>query len=86
MKLLAKTLFGLEDVLAAELREMGADGVTALNRAVAFEGSKSLLYAANYRSRLALSVLVPVATFSIKSQKDLYNGAVSVDWDHYLNT
>jgi putative N6-adenine-specific DNA methylase len=86
MKLLAKTLYGLEDVLAAELMEMGAGGVTALNRAVAFEGPKSLLYAVNYRSRLALSVLVPVAVFNIKSQKDLYNGAVSVDWDHYLDT
>jgi len=86
MKLLAKTLFGLEDVLATELREMGAGGVTVLNRAVAFEGPKSLLYAVNYRSRLALSVLLPVAGFSIAGQKDLYNGAVSVDWDHYLDT
>ncbi len=86
MKLLAKTLYGLEDVLAAELREMGAAGVTTLNRAVAFEGPKSLLYTVNFRSRLALSVLVPVAGFSIKNQKDLYNGAVSVDWDHYLDT
>ena len=86
MKLLAKTFYGLEEVLAAELRDLGASNVTPLNRAVSFEGSKSLLYAANYRSRLALSVLVPVAGFSIKNQKDLYNGAVSVDWDHYLGT
>lgn len=86
MKLLAKTLFGLEDVLAAELRDMGASGVTVLNRAVAFEGPKSLLYGVNYRSRLALSVLLPVAGFNISSQKDLYNGAVAVDWDHYLDT
>jgi putative N6-adenine-specific DNA methylase len=85
MKLLAKTLFGLEEVLAAELRELGAGGVTILNRAVAFEGPKSLLYSVNHRSRLALSVLVPVASFNISSQKDLYNGAVSVDWDHYLD-
>jgi len=33
-----------------------------------------------------LSVLQPVAEFSINSQKDLYNGAVSFDWDHYLDT
>jgi len=86
MKLLAKTLFGLEEVLAAELRELGAGGVTVLNRAVAFEGPRSLLYTVNYRSRLALSILVPVAGFSITGQKDLYNGAVSADWDHYLDT
>lgn len=75
MKLLAKTLFGLEDVLASELTAMGATGVTVLNRAVSFEGSKSLLYGVNYNSRLALSVLVPVAGFSITGQKDLYKGA-----------
>ena len=85
MKLLAKTHYGLEEVLAEELRGMGATGVTALNRAVAFEGSKLILYTVNYRSRLALSVLLPVVSFDISGQKDLYNGAVAVDWDHYLD-
>ena len=85
MKLLAKTHYGLEEVLATELKDLGAAGVTVLNRAVAFEGSKSLLYTVNYRSRLALSVLMPVASFSIAGQKDLYNGAVAVDWDRYLD-
>jgi len=85
MKLLAKTHYGLEEILAEELSEMGATGVNALNRAVAFEGSKLLLYTANYRSRFALSVLMPVASFRIAKQKDLYNGAVAVDWDRYLD-
>ncbi len=79
MKLLAKTHYGLEQVLAEELVMLGAGDVRALNRAVAFEGSKQLLYAVNYRSRLALSVLVPVTTFGISGQKDLYNGAVAVE-------
>ncbi len=85
MKLLAKTHYGLEQVLAEELGMLGAGGVRVLNRAVAFEGSKQLLYAVNYRSRLALSVLVPVSAFGITGQKDLYNGAVAVEWDRYLD-
>ena len=85
MKLLAKTHYGLEEVLAEELSGLGAAGVIALNRAVAFEGSKLMLYTVNYRSRLALSVLMPVASFGVAGQKDLYNGAVAVDWDHYLD-
>ena len=85
MKLIAKTLFGLEEVLASELAGLGADRVTVLNRAVSFEGSKSLLYRVNYNSRLALSVLVPVAAFSIAGQRDLYNGASEVEWDRYLD-
>ena len=85
MKLLAKTHYGLEQVLSDELGKLGAAGITILNRAVAFEGSKQLLYSVNYRSRLALSVLVPVSSFGISGQKDLYNGAVAVEWDRYLD-
>ncbi len=85
MKLLAKTHYGLEQVLAEELRTIGATGVTPLNRAVAFEGSKLLLYTVNYRSRLALSVLMPVASFDISGKKDLYDGAVAVEWDRYID-
>ncbi|MEZ5018799.1 MAG: THUMP domain-containing protein [Bacteroidales bacterium] len=85
MKLLAKTHYGLEQVLSDEIGKLGAAGITILNRAVAFEGSKQLLYSVNYRSRLALSVLVPVSSFGISGQKDLYNGAVAVEWDRYLD-
>jgi putative N6-adenine-specific DNA methylase len=86
MKYIAKTLYGLEDILAAELSAMGAENVKALNRAVSFHGPKSLLYRVNHDSRLALSVLLPVAEFSIAGQKDLYNGAVTVEWDRYLDS
>jgi len=85
MKLIVKTLYGLEEVLASELTAMGAEKISILNRAVAVEGPKSLLYKVNYNSRVALSVLQPVAEFSIRNQKDLYNGIVSFDWDHYLD-
>ncbi|MGB8357269.1 MAG: THUMP domain-containing protein [Bacteroidales bacterium] len=85
MKLIVKTLYGLEEVLASELTAMGAEKISILNRAVAVEGPKSLLYKINYNSRVALSVLQPVAEFNIKNQKDLYNGTVSFDWDHYLD-
>ena len=50
MKFVAKTLYGLEKVLAEELISLGAANVHALNRAVLFEGDKSLLYRVNYCS------------------------------------
>lgn len=86
MKFVAKTLYGLEDVLAGELISLGAGNVSRHNRAVAFEGSKSLLYSANYNSRLALSVLVPLAEFRISGQKDLYSQAVAIDWERFIDT
>jgi putative N6-adenine-specific DNA methylase len=53
MRLTAKTLYGLEEVLASELTALGAENVQVLNRAVAAEGSKSMLYKINYNSRPA---------------------------------
>ncbi|MBL7899656.1 MAG: class I SAM-dependent RNA methyltransferase, partial [Crocinitomicaceae bacterium] len=47
MKLVAKTLFGLEEVLSQELKDLGAQNIKAANRAVYFEGDKELLYRSN---------------------------------------
>jgi putative N6-adenine-specific DNA methylase len=85
MKLVGKTLFGLEEVLANELVSLGAERVKAGNRAVVFEGSKELLYKVNYHSRVALSFLVPVTEYTIGKPSDLYDGAVKVPWDNYLD-
>jgi putative N6-adenine-specific DNA methylase len=85
MRLLAKTLLGLEEPLASELRALGAADVTLLNRAVAFDGPKSMLYGVNYNSRLAVSVLMPVASFTVAGKRDLYNEAVAIEWDRWLD-
>ncbi|HOW40231.1 MAG TPA: class I SAM-dependent RNA methyltransferase [Bacteroidales bacterium] len=84
MKLIARTLYGLEQVLADELVSLGAKGVSAANRAVIFEGSKSLLYLVNYSSATALSFLVPLAEFNIRTKDDLYNGCLKIHWNDYL--
>ena len=85
MKIVAKTLYGLEDILAEELTTLGATRVKPGNRAVVFEGSKSLLYSANYNSRLALSFIVPVNEYNIGKPSDLYDGAFNMPWDNYLD-
>jgi putative N6-adenine-specific DNA methylase len=84
MRFIAKTLYGLEKVLSEELIGLGAEDVQAVNRAVMFKGSKSLLYRVNYCVRTALSVLMPIAEFRIKSKEDLYKSGFRVEWDKYL--
>ena len=64
--MIAKTLKGLEEVLALELTELGADEVQIQRRAVSFRGDKAMLYTANLWLRTALRVLVPVKTFSLQ--------------------
>ena len=65
-RMIAKTLKGLEEVLAQELTELGADEVQIQRRAVSFRGDKAMLYTANLWLRTALRVLVPVKTFSLQ--------------------
>ena len=55
--MLAKTFKGLEEVLAQELIELGANDVLIERRAVSFRGDKALLYRANLCLRTASRVL-----------------------------
>jgi len=81
MTILAKTMAGLEDVLADELEEIGASKIEILNRAVRFEGDIELLYKANYLCRTALSVLVEQFSFKFYSQEDFYYKILNYNWD-----
>jgi putative N6-adenine-specific DNA methylase len=85
MNFIAKTLYGLENVLQKELLSLGASDAEVVNRAVLFKGDKEFLYRANYCLRTALSVLVPIADFRIKSKEDLYNGGSKVEWDKIMD-
>ena len=57
--MLAKTMFGLEEILAEELRKLGAQNVKPMNRAVSFKGDKGFMYKANLNLRTALRILKP---------------------------
>ena len=85
MKFVAKTLYGLEEVLSEELISLGASNVKIGNRAVLFEGEVSLLYKANYCVRTALSILMPIAEFRIRSKDDLYKSGSKIEWDKYMD-
>jgi len=85
MKFAAKTLYGLENVLADELRDLGAQDVYPANRAVLFTGNLELLYRVNYCSRCALSVLVAVDEFRIASKDDLYRKTMKINWSDLID-
>ena len=48
-ELIAKTFMGLEQVLAQELTQLGANNITIGRRMVAFTGDKELMYRANFQ-------------------------------------
>lgn len=84
-KMIAKTFKGLEEVLAGELVEIGANNVQLERRAVSFTGDKSLLYRANMFLRTASRVLVPIATFKAKDADAVYEEAKQIDWSKYMS-
>jgi len=78
--MLAKTMFGLEEILAEELRKLGAQDVKPMNRAVSFKGDKGFMYKANLNLRTALRVLKPIAHFQAHDEKELYKELCKIDW------
>ena len=85
-KMVAKTLYGLEDVLATELIALGANNVEIGRRMVSFEGNKALLYKANFHLRTALRVLKPISSFTAKSSDEVYEQVKKIDWKKYLES
>ena len=58
-ELIAKTFMGLEQVLAQELTQLGANNITIGRRMVAFTGDKELMYRANFQLHTAIRILNP---------------------------
>ena len=85
-QMLAKTFKGLEEVLAGELIELGANDVQIQRRAVSFTGDKRMLYTANFCLRTASRVLVPIATFKAKKTDDIYEQVKAIHWADYMTT
>ncbi len=75
-----KTFFGLEKVLAEEMKELGAEDISVGNRAVMASGDMALCYRLNYFCRTALSVLMPVTEGLVRNESQLYELVYSVNW------
>jgi len=84
MKFVAKTFAGLEDVLASELKAIGAKNIQIKRRAVMFEGNEETMYRANFHARTALAILVEVTRFYAKTTEDLYHKTKKVNWSDHL--
>jgi len=84
-KMIAKTFFGFEEILAKELQQLGAQDVTIGTRAVSFKGDKGFMYKANLSLRTALKILKPIYHFRAFNEQSLYKGIQGVDWSKYLN-
>lgn len=83
-RIIGKTLYGLEDILSAELAALGAVKITKLTRSIEFWGDLELLYKVNIWCRTATRFLVPVSTFRASDPDQLYRAVGKLDWSKYL--
>ncbi len=85
LRLIAKTIFGLEEVLMNELQKLGARDIEKHNRAVSFTADKGAIYKCNLYLRTALRVLVPLTKFEANNEQELYSEIQRINWEHFLD-
>ncbi|MEX1003315.1 MAG: class I SAM-dependent RNA methyltransferase [Crocinitomicaceae bacterium] len=81
---MAKTFYGLEQVLAKELENLGATAVKPGNRVVEFEGDKRFMYMVNLWLRTAISILTPVKSFSFKDEADFKKKLSTINFAEFM--
>jgi len=84
-KMLAKTLFGFEELLAKELLSLGAREIKEGVRSVSFVGDKGFMYKANLALRTSVRILKPIKSFKVESEEDLYDKIKLINWENYLD-
>jgi len=84
-KMVAKTLFGFEEILAKELRNLGAGNVQEGVRSVSFDGDTGFMYKANLCLRTAIKIIKPIQSFGVRNENELYRKIYSMDWGDYLS-
>jgi putative N6-adenine-specific DNA methylase len=83
-KMVAKTFFGFEEILAKEVQQLGGQDVQTGTRVVTFSGDKGFMYKANLSLRTALKILKPIKWFKVFNEKSLYDGISSIDWSQFM--
>ena len=84
-EMIAKTFMGLEEILAKELTDLGAQDVQQGCRMVNFKGDKELMYRANFACRTAIRILKPIKHFKAHNADQVYDAIKEVDWSEYIH-
>ena len=84
-KMVAKTFYGFEELLAKELLQLGAQEIKTGNRMVSFLGDLGFMYKANLCLRTALKILKPIHTARVQNEEELYQLFYDFPWEEYLD-
>jgi len=77
-------LFGLEGLVANELRRLGMDNVRAQDRRVFFDGGLDAMARANLCLRTGERVMILLASFEARSFEELYQGVKRIPLEDFI--
>ena len=83
--MVAKTLFGLEEILAQELKMLGAQAVKIGVRNVQFVGDTGFMYKVNLCLRTALRILKPIHRKNISKIDEVYQAMHGIAWEDIMD-
>ena len=84
-EMVAKTLFGFEELLEKELLQLGAQKIKTGVRNVSFIGDKGFMYKCNIGLRTAIKILKPIKKFRVKDEAELYSKIKDIQWENFLD-
>jgi putative N6-adenine-specific DNA methylase len=79
------TFFGLEEILARELQQLGGKNITPFKRGVSVVGDIGFLYKANLCLHTALKVIIPITKFTANNEHELYDAIKLIDWERFIS-
>tara|TARA_B110000014_G_C20081922_1_gene565460 strand:+ start:34 stop:1194 length:1161 start_codon:yes stop_codon:yes gene_type:complete len=84
-KMIAITFYGMEEMLANELLDLGAQEIIQGNRSVSFKGDKGFMYKVNLCIKTAIKILKPIFSKEVKNINELYKVFNDFPWENYIS-
>ena len=75
----------IKDIVEEELISFGAQKTSQAYCGIHFTANTKVLYTINFQSRLINRVLAPLVSFNCSSDDQLYNGALQISWEDFLD-
>lgn len=82
---IATCKFGLEAVVAQELKDLGAQDINTANARVFFSGGWDMLSRANLWLRTADRVFMVIGSFPARTFDELFEGVKALPWENYIS-
>ena len=81
----ASAAFGMEGLVSAELKRLGASGVVTENSGVLFDADLLQLFEYNLRMHFSDRLFILLSDSVCRSFEDLYQAVLGIDWGFYFS-